>query len=398
MGVSASAVSRVTGVDVQFKNFNAGRAQNLPQRLAVVCVGNADAVYTTEKFQGTTAIAVAERYGYGSPAHLVARQFFPPYGRSAGFPITFYPLIPAAEAVAATSEIGATGAATAGGSGKVTIGGVTAEFAIAKGDTAAQALAKIRSAIQGILEMPALAGVVAAGALPLTAKFEGAVGNLITVEFSCDAPGLVFTTEDFSGGALDPDVSTALELIGPVWETVILNCFAYTDTARLDKYQSFGEGRWSVLEKKPCIVAHGSSDDYATRSAVTNVRKTDAINFLVTSVGSRELPFVIAAKGLLDDIMTTADFDPAMGYKGLLTGLHTGADEVQENWATRNLSVLAGASTNIKKRFRGGTQRHNHVLASRQRRTVPVKALRCRPHEAHERRLQRAFNHGSGRN
>ena len=152
----------------------------------------------------------------------------------------------------------------------------------------------------------------------------------------------------FSGGALDPDVTPALAKIGIVWEIVILNGFDYKDTGRLDEYQEYAEGRWNVLEKKPILVCHGCTDDLETRTAITDLQKTDYANFLVVSVGSRELPFVIAAKALINDIMTTANKNPPQGYKGLLTGLHAGADDVQENYTQRTASVRKGSSTNVK--------------------------------------------------
>jgi len=60
------------------------------------------------------------------------------------------------------------------------------------------------------------------------------------------------------------------------------------------------------------------------------------------------LPFVIAARGLVSDIMINANSNPPLGYKGKLTGLAAGADEDQENYQTRNNAVTKGASTNLK--------------------------------------------------
>jgi phage tail sheath gpL-like len=153
---------------------------------------------------------------------------------------------------------------------------------------------------------------------------------------------------NFSGGALDPDVNPALEKIGAVWETILLNTFSYKDTGRLDKFQLFADGRWGPLNKVPCIVCHGCTDNYETRTAVTEVRENDNRNFLIVSVGSRELPFVVAAKALINDIATTANNNPPQNYKGRLTGLHCGADHVQEDYGVRNAAVYKGASTNIK--------------------------------------------------
>ena len=93
MGVSATAVSRVCGVSVEYKNFNSGKAFMLPQRLAVIGQGNDDAVYGLDKFElEGNANAVGDRYGYGSPLHLAALQLFPQNGKGAEFHVTVYPL------------------------------------------------------------------------------------------------------------------------------------------------------------------------------------------------------------------------------------------------------------------------------------------------------------------
>jgi phage tail sheath gpL-like len=349
MGVSPSAVSRICGVEVAYKNFNTGKAQSLPQRLAIIGVGNDSADYGPSKMEvGGSASVVGDCYGYGSPLHLAAKQLFPPTGALAEFPVTIYPLAKANGATAAATSIAAEGTAAANGSGVVYVGGIAVEFAATKGDTAESVLGKIKEAINGSLDMPALAGAVSEGTLPLNSKWSGESSNMITLEMDANVPGILFTLTPFSGGAIDPDVTLALAKIGIVWETMILDSFDYKKTTRLDAYQSYGEGRWSVLEKKPLLVCHGCTDDLETRTAITDLRKTDAINFLIVSVKSRELPFVIAAKGLINDVMTTANKNPPQGYKGLLTGLHAGDDDKQENYTQRTASVRKGSSTNIK--------------------------------------------------
>ncbi|MDR2509250.1 MAG: hypothetical protein LBC77_01245, partial [Spirochaetaceae bacterium] len=317
----ASAISRVCGVNVEYKNFNAGAGGFLPQRLAVIGTGNDDSVYSTEKYEATgSADAVAKRFGYGSPLHLAARQLFPEGGGGAIFPVTFYPLAPSAGGAAAEGAVACSGAAEAAGNGVLRIGGIQVEFAILKQQTAAEILPSIKAAIAAKLEMPVIAGDIADDELPLTAKWKGASGNAIKVSIASEVPGVVFDVTHMTGGAVDSDAAPALALIGQVWETFILSCFAWDNESRLDQYQVFSEGRWGELEKKPCLIAHGCVDDFATRTAITDQRKTDYANFLIQSTGSDELPFVIAAKGLLNDIMTTANSNPPTGYHGLLTG------------------------------------------------------------------------------
>ncbi len=362
MGVSASSISRVTGVEVKYKNFNAGAAALLPQRLAIIGPGNADKTFTTDKYECEgSAAAVAERYGYGSPLHLAARQLFPETGSGASFPVTIYPVADGLSAVAATGTLTVTGtSATESGSCAIYIGGIKVEFAVTKGNTPDDVMVAIENAINSVLEMPVKAEYDDDNAkIDLTAKFKGTIGNLIKIELECNITGLTFASVAMANGAIDGDVDTALAAIGSVWETIVLDLYPYSNTSNLDKYFNWGVDRWGVLNKKGCLVAHGCTDNYATRTAITDDRPTDYINFLIQSTGSRELPFVVAAKGLVSDIMTTADSDPAMGYKGLLGGLHTGADTVQEVYTVRNQAMQKGASTNLKE---GSVARLNDIV------------------------------------
>ncbi len=348
MSVSPSAISRVTGVTVNFKNFNTGNVQMLQQRLAVIGVGNHGVTYTTEKYecQGN-ASEIGDKYGYGSPLYLAALQLFPLIGKGAGFPVTFYPLAEGSGAVQASGKIEIEGTATEAGSAKIVIGGQKATIAIASGDTKTEIFAKIKDGIDGVLAMP----VTAANgddALTLTSKAAGEVGNLIKTRIECAVNGLTFTVTQLTGGVKDPDVTPALDKIGEIWETAILPCFDYKNTDRLDTTMLYCKGRIDDLEKKPVLCYWGCTDDYATRTAVTDARPDDWCNPLLVSVGSSELPYVVGAKFLVDDILTTANENPAQGYKGKAEGLEAGDDSLQENYNTRNASVMKGSSTNIK--------------------------------------------------
>lgn len=348
MSVSPSAISRVTGVAVKFKNFNTGNVQMLQQRLAVIGVGNHGVTYTTEKYecQGN-ASEIGDKYGYGSPLYLAALQLFPLVGKGAGFPVTFYPLAEGSGAVQASGKIEIEGTATEAGSAKIVIGGQKATIAIASGDTKTEIFAKIKDGIDGVLAMPVTAAT-GDNALTLTSKAAGEVGNLIKTRIECAVNGLTFTVTQLTGGVKDPDVTPALDKIGEIWETAILPCFDYKNTDRLDTTMLYCKGRIDDLEKKPVLCYWGCTDDYATRTAVTDVRPDDWCNPLLVSVGSSELPYVVGAKFLVDDILTTANENPAQGYKGKAEGLEAGDDSLQEDYNTRNASVMKGSSTNIK--------------------------------------------------
>ena len=359
MGVSKSAVSRVTGITVTPKNFNTGNASMLPQRLVIIGQGNDDVVYSLEKYEcDGSAASVAERYGYGSPLHLAALQLFPTAGAMATFPVSIIPVKKADTGfVAAKGSLTVAGtAATAAASCTLSIGALDVSVAVAKGDTAEMVMQNIVTAVNAETDRCVTAAFVAAteteaASVTFTARWSGAIGNRISLTWSGDIAGLTVALTAFADGAGVPSVDAALASVGEVWETFVLDTFDYKNadgsaSSLLDVYQVWGEGRWSTLEKKPCLVAHGCTDDYATRTAVTDSRPSDYVNFLIESVGAPELPFVVAARGLLD-IMTTADENPAQNYKGTLTGIKRGSDAAQESYTVRNQSVMKGASTNI---------------------------------------------------
>ena len=351
MGLSSSAIARVTGITVENKNFNLGGALFLPQRVAIIGQGSSTVTYSTAPKLINSAADAASAYGFGSPIHLAARALFPSNNDGiGGIPVTVYPLVDDGAGVPAAGSIDLTGTSTEQGTGVVYVGGIsTVQFTIPTGTAADDVLALIKTAVDSVLEMPTLTGTVLAGALPLTAKWDGESGNDISIDVSdLDIAGLTFATTPMATGAANPDVDDALNLIVNVWETMILNCMNYDDTTTLDKFQTWGEGRWDPLVKKPALVASGSVANFATRTAITDARKTDRINFLIQSTGSRELPWVIAARGLAKDIAPTANDNPARNYIGKLTLLETGADSVQESYTTRNNAIKLGSSTNIK--------------------------------------------------
>ena len=353
MSISASILARVTGVNVEYKNFNLGKALYLPQRIAVIGQGNTTATFTGTPTEYTIEKDVADAYGYGSQLHLVARQLLPSNGNGIkGIPVTFYPLDDTGTDIVADGNIGCTGTSTEAGSGYVYIGGIkSAAIAIPTSTAAEAVLALIKAAIAAIAEMPVVDGTVGAGVLPITCKWKGVTGNKITIDISeLSCAGLTFTTSAMANGVNNPLVSDALAYLTDIWETIILNCMNYDDAASNLLYHTAAEARWEQTVKRPFIVATGCVDNYATRTAVTDsaASKLQRCNFLIQSTGSREMPWVIAAQGLVNDIAQTANDKPAMNYTDALEGLQTGADNVQESHTTRDAALKLGASTNTK--------------------------------------------------
>jgi len=348
MAVSVSAVARVLGIGVEFVNLRGSTALLLPQRVAVIAQGNNGLSYPTTKFQALTSLAVANVLGFGSPAHLAARELLPDNGDGLGsIPLTIYPLAEAGGATAAVGDITPTIAATVNSSYRVRVGGVLSNaFTIAAGDSVATVVTAMTAAINAVLEMPFSATDNTTDVI-LTSKWRGDSANGVTVEIIGDLTiGNSFAITQPVGGATNPDVQDALDQIGEVWETLVLNCLDIDDTTALDTYETFGAGRWGDLTHKPLLVFTGNNEpDEATAVTITDARKDDFVNVQLVGVGSVNLPFVVAARQLAR-IAVLANENPPHDYGSQpADGLIPGTDGEQWQYTERDAAVKAGSST-----------------------------------------------------
>ncbi len=347
--VDLSAIARVVGIATQFKNLRAGNVVYLPQRVAVIGQGATAATYSTLKQQFTRASDVGSTYGFGSPLHLAAKQLLPTNGDGVGtIPVTFYPLLDDGAGVASASTITPGGAATGGGSFRVRVNNIlSAAFLIATSDSVAAMVTKITAAINAITDMPVVAADNATN-VGLTSKWKGASSLAIVASFEGDPTptGVTFAFTAMAGGATNPSVQPALDQIGLVWETMLLNCMNLTDTATLDLIAAVGEGRWGALVRKPFVSFVGDCrGPVGTVSTVPDARKTDRTNATLIEPGSKDLPFVAAARQLAR-IAVVANNDPARDYGGQsATGLTPGVDSVQWLYPDRDIAVKKGTST-----------------------------------------------------
>lgn len=160
MPVDASAVARVLGIETKFEDLRAGGVLFLPQRIAVLAQGASDSVYSTDKFQATSAPQAGERFGWGSPAHLIARELFPANGDGVGtIPVTFYPLVDDAAGVAAAGDITPSGSQTKAASYRVRVGNIESQsFVIPVGAIITDICALIGGSIEAVLEQPVKVG------------------------------------------------------------------------------------------------------------------------------------------------------------------------------------------------------------------------------------------------
>lgn len=445
MGVDASAIARVTGIETVYKDLRAGGVLFLPQRVALIAQGSTASTYALTKFQITSAGQAGSKYGYGSPIHLAARQLFPVNGDGVGtIPVTVYPLEDDGSGVAAEGTVTPSGTQTEAASYRASINNILSEaFVVAASASLTAKLRSLHDAINAVLEMPvnatftystvtasALVGtgngtitalsvtgtpkpgawtlavntVVADGGVwtltdpdgtvvstsitmtpgaggatvinvggiqytltdgstdfglgatftitvpatnvVLTAKWKGISGNDIYVEVLGEDLGTTWTIVQPTGGLVNPAIDDALAQVGNVWESMFLNALNIDDEDALDALADFGEGRWGVLVKKPMVAFTGNTaTTVAAATAISSTRRTDRTNAQLVAPGSKDLPFVVAARQLAR-IVKVANSNPPTGYGAQrATGLTPGTDGEQWDYLMRDQAMKAGSST-----------------------------------------------------
>lgn len=354
MPVQATAVARVVGIDTHFKDLRGGAVQVLPQHIGILAQGaSASAPYSLDPQRITSAADAAEIYGFGSPIHLIALELFPPTGGGVGsIPVTVFPLEDVYPGgLPASGQITPSGAAALVATYRARVAGIeSAPFTLAVGDTVALICDKIVAAINAVLEMPVIA-VDASTHVTLDAKWDGTTGNAIHVELldardRTPSADVTFAVVQPTGGAADPDPTTALEGLGSVWVTMIVNGLGPTNTTALNALQTKGEARWDQLVRRPFVAFVGNPETSpVTATTVTAVRKTDRVNCQLVSPSSVHLPLQIAA-AQVREIAKVANDNPPTDYGSRkVTTLLPGADGDQWDWAERDLAVKAGSST-----------------------------------------------------
>ena len=347
--VFQQAVARVVGIKTEFRDLSNGSVRFLEQRLAVVGQGSSEVSYPITPLRVTSAQEVGDTYGYGSPVHLASKQLFPVNGNGGvgALPVTIYPLIDAITSTAAISTITPAGAQTEAAQYRVVVGGVYSDyFVINVGDTVADICSAIDDAMIDVADLPVEASSTATE-VTLTSKWQGTSANkmVVSVEGSNTA-GTTFTVVQPSGGLVNPDVSLATSQIGTVWETAILNCLELDDDTALDEYQTFGEGRWGALTRKPlCVFTGGVNPDVSHYVDIAEDRGTDRVNIQLPNPGSPELSFVSAA-GMVAPMLVLASENPAHDYGSqTCPNLAPGADSDQWLYNDQQLAVTSGCST-----------------------------------------------------
>ena len=352
--VPGGAVASVFGNKFEYVDLKEGLA-GLPQVIAIFATYDPlkTGVAPNEPIRVFSGADAGEKFGFGFPAHLAARQTL---RKSGVVPVFVFPIEEAAGAVAADGSLLVVGTATQAGSVNIYVAGQHLSVAVAEGALPAEIATSIIDAINAEVNIPVTAVVdgVTAEQVNVTSLYLGAIANDISIavnitQFEVDAnpAGVSYVITAMTNGAGTPTVTDALNNFGDTWVTYIVNTFG-DDTSVLAEFSNFNEDyRWDPIVQKFFKAFWGSVDDFATITAVTDTLKLDRTNGVIPSPGCYSLPLELAALAV-GAMASRNQNNPAQPYTGLLlNGLVPGPIPGQWTYAERDAAIKLGTGTTI---------------------------------------------------
>jgi len=259
----------------------------LPQRLAVLCEANTanQTGLITTPVPLLSATQIGNIFGFGSPAHAIARILKPSQGGGIECPVDFIVQGAPMGANAKVMLCDVTGTASKSGTfnmvvaGRRQVDGGIYSVPVTKLDTATTVVSNMKDAINRVLSCPFTADNDG-NELILTAKWAGATSD--TLNFLVDTNGIDFgLTFDIStdtSGTNYPTVTSALNQFVNTWYTYVINGYG-TNGDTLDELEAFNgvpdpinpTGRYTADIWRPFIALTGSIDDI--NASITSGRK-----------------------------------------------------------------------------------------------------------------------------
>lgn len=307
--VGQQNIAQIVGYTLQKGNFQTV-TPNLPQRIAVFGEANDanQSALDLTPTQYNTAQQVGAAYGYGSPLYNMARILLPKQGGGVnGIPVIFYPQSQALSSTAKIYTITPVGIATASGTHYVKIGGrrnVDGQFYavnIVLGDSISTINNKITDAVNNVLGCPATA-TDTLYVTTVTSKWSGKTANEldVTIDTNGNSLGITYTVTSTQTGVGTPDISTALNLFGNAWNTIVVSGYS-TETSIMDALELFNgipdpispTGRYQGIIMKPFIALVGSTLD--DPSSITDTRLANCTIAICPAPNSKGLSMEAAA-------------------------------------------------------------------------------------------------------
>lgn len=287
-----------------------GQALLLEQRIIVLAEANTDkqtdAAQDNGELTPLTSKAVAEVYGYGSPAHLAAVVFFD--NLDVGVSVKFLFVPESGTGTATSFELAGTGT-TVTKTGVVTlnINGEKIPTTLTVGDTLAQALVKIKNTINAEVNLPcSVPTATPTTSIDINTKWLGQSSVYLAVSVDSNtSEGLTFAETKTPGtGQVVP--TTQLEKFVNDWYPHLLNCLGEgASNAILDEFETFNgtfagsNGKCAPANMTPFKAWTGTHTSVlATLQAVTSTRLDEEVNTYIPFPNAQDFPFVNAANAL----------------------------------------------------------------------------------------------------
>ena len=333
---------RIPGVYVEFDNSlanNAGPQQKLlfiGQRLAAGSV--AEAVPT----RVTSAAQAEDFFGRGS---MLAEMIIAAKAANQFMDIRAIALDEAAAGAVAAGTITIGGAATSTGTLALYIAGKQVNVAVTSGDAVATIATAIAAAVTADTSLPVTAAA-ALGVVTLTAKWKGETGNDIDVRtnyYGEQLPkGITVTIVDMSAGTANPDLATAIAVMGDEWYNWIVCPF--TDASNLTKLETELDSRWGPTRQIGARAFTAYRANHATTVTFGDGRNNPHVTCMGTNI-SPQPPYIWAAVNAIVGGAALA-IDPARPLQTLkLTGIMPPSIQVRWTDSERNLLLFDGIAS-----------------------------------------------------
>lgn len=354
-GVAAISFSEIPGgirvpwTYIEFSNENAiAGGQNMPHKIAIIGQKLASGTQAAGTVVRVTSYAQAKTlFGAGSMLAFMAETLFKNNTFTEAW---FFPLDEAGAGTKATAKISFVNSSAQAGTLYLYIGGRRITVGVTDNMTATQlATATVAAITAKAGDLPVTAAVNGTNAfeVDLTCKWKGTTGNKIDVSLNyydgeTTPIGVTPTITAFSGGATDPDVQDALDLLGEVHYTELVN--PYTDGSSLTAVVAALSARNAATVQLDGYAFHGASDTLGNLSTLGDSKNSQFL-IIIGAYNSPTPPWEWAA-ALAGVCAFEAANDPAkpvqtVELKGILPPRK--ADRFLMN--ERNILLYDGIST-----------------------------------------------------
>lgn len=334
----------VPGVYIEIDNTRADQSASI-QPYKILAIGQRLSTGTVAQGilkQISSESQAREYFGAGS---LLAQQIQKIRDVNASVELWAIALDDDGAGVAATGTITYTGTATENGTLYIWVGGRRYEVAVLTTDSvstiATNTVAEINADDDRIVQASAALGVVT-----LTARNDGSFGNEIDVrvnyyEDETTPAGLTAAVVAMSGGATNPDITTALSALTEDQYNIIT--MPYTDANNLTTLDNELDDRFGPIRQNFGVCFMAKRDTFANLSTFASTKNSK--NYSVMGMDGPNSPWEWAAQ-IAGRVALAAQIDPARPFQTLtLPTILAPKESEMFTWAERQNLLEDGIST-----------------------------------------------------